>query len=154
MPPAAPVLVQASAVGIYGDAGDRACDEGAPAGDDFVAQVAVAWERAFFAGESGGGPRRAALRLGFILGRDGGGLVPLVRLTRWFLGGAAGSGRQFLSWLHREDFCAACRWIIDRTESRGVYNLTAPRPVPNAEFMRELRAVLGRPWSPRPRPGR
>jgi uncharacterized protein (TIGR01777 family) len=142
------VLVQASAIGIYGDAGERVCDETAPAAADFVAEVVAAWEAAFFAGENPGGPRRVALRNGFILGRDGGGLVPLVRLTRCFLGGAAGDGKQVLSWLHLADFCAICRAVIARPESRGVYNATAPAPVTNAEFMRRLRETLHRPWSP------
>jgi hypothetical protein len=110
--------------------------------------VVAAWEQAFFAGSTPGGPRRVVLRSGVILGRNGGGLVPLVRLTRAFLGGAAGSGKQYLSWLHGDDFCSICRWVVARTESEGVYNATGPAPVPNAEFMRQLRKAVGRPWSP------
>jgi uncharacterized protein len=146
--PAPSVLVQASAIGIYGDSGDRICDEAAPPGSDFTAEVVAAWEAAFFAGAEAAGPRRVALRSGFILGRDGSGLPRLAGLTRKFLGGAAGNGRQYMSWLHVEDFCAICRWAISRRETRGVYNATAPRPSTNAEFMRLLRETLGRPWSP------
>jgi uncharacterized protein (TIGR01777 family) len=142
------VLLQASAVGIYGDSGDRTCDETSPASSGFIAEVVAAWEAAFFSGDTSGGPRRVALRIGFVLGRDGGGFVPLVRLARLFLGGATGSGRQFVSWLHIGDLCSACRWLIARTDSRGVYNVAGPAPVTNAEFMRELRKTLGRPWSP------
>jgi uncharacterized protein (TIGR01777 family) len=142
------VLVQASAIGIYGDTGDRVCDEASPPGADFMADVVATWERTFFAGGTLGGPRRVALRSGFILGRSGGGLVPLAGLTRSFLGGAAGNGKQYLSWLHVDDFCSVCRWVIARPESEGVYNVTAPAPVPNADFMRQLRKVIGRPWSP------
>lgn len=146
--PAPSVLVQASAIGIYGDSGDRICDEATPPAADFTAEVVAAWEAAFFAGAEAEGPRRVALRSGFILGRDGGGLPRLARLARMFLGGAAGSGRQYISWLHIEDFCAICRWAISRKETRGVYNAIAPRPSTNAELMRVLRKTLSRPWSP------
>jgi len=145
-PPA--VLIQASAIGIYGDAGDRICDETTPPAADFLAEVVEAWEAAFFGGKTAGGPRRLALRNGHILGRDGGFLAPLARLARCFLGGATGSGRQYVSWLHVADYCALCQWAVDHPECRGIYNATAPHPVPNADFMRELRKTLGRPWSP------
>jgi len=143
-----PVLVQASAIGVYGNPGDRICEEGSPAATDFMAEVVSTWEAAFFSGGPAGGPRRVALRSGVILGREGGALPPLIRLTRAFLGGTAGSGRQYLSWLHVGDFCQACLWVTHRPESAGIYNVTGPAPVPNAAFMRELRQVLGRPWSP------
>jgi len=142
-----PVLVQASAVGIYGDAGDRICDEKAPAGTDFVAEVVSAWESAFFREAGQGGPRRVALRIGFVLGA-GGGLDPLARLARRFLGGAVGGGRHYVSWLHLGDFCRICAWAVGRDESRGVYNAVAPVAATNAELMRELRSALNRPWSP------
>jgi uncharacterized protein (TIGR01777 family) len=113
-----------------------------------MAEVVLAWEAAFFSGDPAAGSRRVALRLGFILGREGGGLPPLLRVTRAFLGGAAGRGRQYLSWLHVADFCQACLWVVQRRESSGTYNATAPAPVTNAAFMRELRRAAGRPWSP------
>jgi len=143
-----PVLVQASAIGIYGDTGDRICDESEPAASDFIARVVTKWETAFFGGNAVLGQRRMALRIGFILGRDGGGMAPLTRLVRSYLGGAAGSGRQYLSWMHSDDFCAACRWLIGQPDAQGVYNLTGPAPATNSEFMRALRNTLGKPWSP------
>jgi uncharacterized protein len=144
-PPA--VLVQASAIGLYGETGDRICDETTPPGTDFLATVVSAWEAAFLAAPAGG-PRRVILRQGHLLGRDGGLLTPLARLTRCFLGGAAGSGRQYLSWLHLADYCALCEWVIAGPECQGIYNACTPSPVTNAEFMRQLRQVLHRPWSP------
>jgi uncharacterized protein (TIGR01777 family) len=142
------VLVQASAIGFYGDTGDQICDETVPPATDFIAEVVATWESTFFARNATGGPRRVALRSGFILGRNGGGLKPLIRIARAFLGGAAGSGKQYLSWLHVEDFCRICQWVIARKESTGIYNTTGPVPVTNTEFMRELRKALIRPWSP------
>jgi uncharacterized protein (TIGR01777 family) len=143
-----PVLIQASAIGIYGNTGDRICDETSPAAADFLAQVVVTWEAAFFGEKGTGGPRRVALRQGHVLGRNGGFLPPLARLTRLFLGGATGRGGDYLSWLHIADYCALCQWVIAHPECQGVYNAAAPSPATNAEFMRELRKVRRRPWSP------
>jgi NAD dependent epimerase/dehydratase family enzyme len=88
------------------------------------------------------------VRIGVVLDAEHGALPPLERLARWFLGGAAGSGRQFLSWVHREDLLAAFEGALTRPELSGTYNACAPNPVSNADFMRELRTVLGRPWCP------
>jgi uncharacterized protein (TIGR01777 family) len=142
------VWLQASAIGIYGDAGDRVCDEAAPEGTGFTADVCRAWEGAFFAAPTGSGPRRVALRIGVVLGRDGGALPLLAGLTRGFLGGATGSGRQYISWVSLADLCALFRWAIDTPSAHGRYNATAPDPVTNAAFMRTLRQVLHRPWCP------
>jgi uncharacterized protein (TIGR01777 family) len=142
------VWLQASAIGIYGDAGDRVCDEAAPEGTGFTADVCRAWEGAFFAVPAGSGPRRVALRIGVVLGRDGGALPLLAGLTRGFLGGATGSGRQYISWVSLADLCALFRWAIDTPSAHGRYNATAPDPVTNAAFMRTLRRVLHRPWCP------
>ncbi len=143
-----PVWVQASSLAIYGNPGDRECGETAPHGSGFSAEVCEAWEKALFETIRVDGPRKIALRIGFVLGRDGGALEPLAKLARWYLGGAAGTGRQYISWIHVEDFCRIVQWVIDRAEANGIYNVTAPNPVTNAEFMREVRHVLGRPWSP------
>ena len=81
-------------------------------------------------------------------GAAGGAFPPLAKLARWFLGGAAGSGRQYISWLHLADAVRIYRAAIDRDDFQGVYVAAAPQPVTNAEFMRALRAALHRPWSP------
>jgi uncharacterized protein (TIGR01777 family) len=139
-----PVWIQASSLAIYGNPGDRICDETAPLADDFSARVCKAWEEALFASDSA---RRVALRIGIVLGR-GGALGAWAKLARWFLGGSAGSGRQYVSWLHQDDFVSMVRWAIDRPQAMGTYNATGPNPATNADLMREVRRALGRPWSP------
>ncbi|HYY93746.1 MAG TPA: TIGR01777 family oxidoreductase [Pyrinomonadaceae bacterium] len=142
------VLVQAGSLAIYGDAGRRVCDESAPAGTGFPVEVCRRWERAFDALELPA-TRKVLLRIGFVLGRDGGALPTLVRLARLYLGGTIGAGRQYISWLHVRDFCRIVLWSVEREDVRGVFNATGPAPVTNAEFMCELRCALKRPWSPR-----
>jgi uncharacterized protein (TIGR01777 family) len=141
------VFAQASGVGYYGDTGDQVVDEGAPPGNDFPAEVCRQWEGAFNALNLRA-TRKVVLRLGVVLGRDGGALPVLEKLTRWFLGGAVGSGRQFLSWIHVADLIQMFVSAIEQPELTGVFNATAPAPVTNREFMRELRHALHRPWSP------
>jgi uncharacterized protein (TIGR01777 family) len=142
-----PVWVQAGSLAIVGDTGDRWCDEDTPPADDFSAQVCQAWEKACLAPDLPG-VRRVLLRIGFVLGRDGGALKVLARLTRLFLGGAAGSGRQYISWLHEDDLNRLILAAIRQPDFQGVYHAAGPAPATNAEFMRELRRVLQRPWSP------
>ncbi|MDQ2766762.1 MAG: TIGR01777 family oxidoreductase [Gemmatimonadota bacterium] len=141
-----PVWVQASAVGIYGNAGDALCDESAPHGNDFMADVCEQWEAAFRAALTPD-TRRAVLRFGVVLGRDGGALPTLATLARWGLGGTVGSGRQYISWIHRDDLVS----VVDRaitTEMSGPYNAANHVPETNAAFMKRLRSAVHRPWSP------
>jgi len=142
------VLVQAGSLAIYGDAGRRVCDEGAPAGRGFPVEVCLRWEHAFNSLDLPA-TRKVLLRIGFVLGRDGGALPRLARLARLHLGGTTGEGRQYISWLHVRDFCRLVLWSVERDDARGVFNATGPSPVTNAEFMCELRCALKRPWSPR-----
>jgi uncharacterized protein len=144
-PPSA--WVQAASLAIYGDPGPRVCDETAPAGEGFNAEVCMLWEQAFEAVPLPD-TRKTVLRIGFVLGERGGVLEPLIRLTRLFLGGAAGSGKQYISWLHVEDLNRIFEWSIERRELEGVFNATGPSPVTNAAFMHALRSALHRPWSP------
>jgi hypothetical protein len=146
------VWVQASATGYYGDTGDRLYDETVPNGDDTLAQLCWDWEQAL---EAVNAPslRRVVLRIGFVLGREGGALPVLARLTKFFLGGAAGSGRQFISWIHLADLVRMFASAVNNEALAGIYNAVAPEPVTNAVFMRELRHALHRPWSP-PAPAR
>jgi uncharacterized protein (TIGR01777 family) len=145
MPPR--TWVQASATGIYGDSGDRICDESTPTGAGFLAETCQQWENAFHE-QATPGVRRVVLRLGIVLGRNGGALPPLARLARWFLGGSAGSGRQYVSWLHLTDVRHVFLESIRREDLSGTYVAASPEPVTNAEFMRGLRGALHRPWSP------
>jgi len=141
------VFVQAAAVGIYGDTGDKVCDESSPPGAGFLGETCRQWEKAFDESPTPG-VRRVMLRLGVVLGREGGAFPPLARLARWFLGGAVGRGRQYISWLHLADAVRIYRETIDREDFQGIYVAAAPQPATNAHFMRELRAAVHRPWSP------
>lgn len=141
------VFVQLAGVGIYGDKGGRICDETTAPGDDFVSEVCKKWETAFDSVDSPS-TRKVLLRLGVVLGRNGGFLHVLSRLTRWFLGGQVGEGRQYISWIHIADLSRMILQAIDQEQFTGVFNATAPNPVTNAELMRALRRALHRPWSP------
>jgi uncharacterized protein (TIGR01777 family) len=145
MPPR--VWVQASAVGFYGDTGAVACNETSPAGANALAEICRHWEAAFNSANTPA-TRKVVLRIGFVLGRDGGALPVLARLTKWFLGGAVGSGRQYISWIHLADLAKMFVAAVENDYLSGPFNAVAPVPVTNAEFMRGLRGVLGRPWSP------
>ena len=141
------VFVQIAGVGIYGDKGERICDENTAPGDDFVTRVCEKWEAAFESVEAPA-TRKVLLRLGVVLGPNGGFLGLLGRLTRWCLGGQVSNGRQFLSWIHIADLSRMVLASIENQELTGVFNATSPSPVTNAEFMCELRRALHRPWSP------
>jgi hypothetical protein len=109
----------------------------------FSIDVARAWEAAL---EESVTPRtrRVLLRSAVVMSPDAGGILDtLLRLVRLGLGGAHGDGRQFVSWIHRDDFVEAIRWLIDRADIDGVVNVAAPNPVPNAAFMRALREAAG-----------
>jgi uncharacterized protein (TIGR01777 family) len=143
------VLIAASAIGIYGDRGDAVLDEESGPGQGFFPQLCSAWEAA--AGPAvDAGIRVVHLRIGVVLGRgaDGkpagmlGKLGPLFRLG---LGGRLGNGRQWLSWVSEADVVAAVLFALEHNELAGVFNVTAPGPVTNAEFTRDLAAVLHRP---------
>jgi uncharacterized protein (TIGR01777 family) len=138
--------VQASAVGIYGNAGDRLCDESAPRGTDFMAQVCQQWEDAFRSAITPA-TRGVVLRFGVVLGREGGALPMLARLARLGLGGTVGSGRQYISWIHRDDMLAVVERAV-ASRMTGPYNAANHVPETNAVFMKRLRAVVHRPWSP------
>lgn len=141
-----PVWVQSSAVGIYGNAGDALCDESAPHGSDFMADVCEQWEAAFRAALTPA-TRRVVLRFGVVLGSEGGALPTLASLARWGLGGTVGSGRQYISWIHRDDLVALVERAIT-TPMSGPYNAANHVPETNAAFMKRLRQVVHRPWSP------
>ena len=141
------VWVQASATGFYGDTGDHACNENSPPGHNVLAEICRQWEAAFAVAKVPN-TRKVTLRISFVLGRDGGALPVLSRLTRWFLGGAAGNGRQYISWIHLADLVQMFVTSVQRENPKGTFNAVVPGAVTNAKFMRELRRVLRRPWSP------
>jgi uncharacterized protein (TIGR01777 family) len=141
------VWMQAGAIGFYGDPKDRLCDENSSIGDDALAGICGPWEAAFNSAPSPK-TRRVLLRIGFVLGRDGGALPVLAGLAKWFLGGTVGNGKQFISWIHIEDLSRMFIEAVARDDLTGTFNAVAPNPVTNREFMRALRRALHRPWSP------
>jgi uncharacterized protein (TIGR01777 family) len=142
------VWVQAGAGGFYGNCGDQWCDETSPNGRDSLAEVCRLWENAFHAAASIH-TRRVLFRIGLVLGRDGGALPMLANLTRCFLGGAAGNGKQYISWIHLADLTQMFLQAIEPDNYlAGTYNAVAPNPATNAEFMRAIRHNYYRPWCP------
>ncbi len=138
------VLINASAIGIYGDAGDAECDEEAPAGHDFLAEVGKAWEAAAEAARAAG-IRTVFLRLGVVLSRHGGALPRMLPAFRMCGGGRMGSGRQWMSWVSLDDVLGIVRFALETNALDGAVNAAAPSPVTNAEFTRSLARMVHRP---------
>lgn len=145
------VVIQASAIGIYGNRGEEVLDESSGPGEGFLANVAKNWE-----GSTGEiealGVRRVVIRTGVVLGSSGGALARMLLPYRFFVGGPLGNGKQWMSWIHIADEVGAIKFLLKREDLSGVFNLTAPRPLPNRSFSREIGRLLGRPsWFPVPR---
>jgi uncharacterized protein (TIGR01777 family) len=138
------VLVSASAVGYYGEQGTRTLDESAPAGVGFLAQLCERWEAAALQAEQHG-LRVALLRIGIVLGSDGGALRAMLPAFRLGLGGPLGSGRQAVPFIQLEDLLSVIMRAIEDERVRGPLNCSAPEPVDAAGFARALGAALGRP---------
>jgi len=138
------VLVCASAVGFYGDRGDRRLDEASAAGDGFLADVVRAWEEAAEPARVAG-IRVVHLRLGLVLWPAGGALERLLLPARAGFGGRLGSGRQWWSWVGLDDVVGAVLHAIATDRLAGPVNVAAPNPVTNAEFTEVLARVLNRP---------
>ncbi len=143
MPSPPKVLVSASAVGYYGDRGDVPLAEDVPPASDFLAELCREWENEA-AAASEFGVRVTTLRIGLVIGPDGGTLSAMLTPFRLGLGGRLGSGRQWWSWIHRSDLARLIRFALT-TEVRGAMNATSPEPVRQDEFARTLARVLGRP---------
>lgn len=143
------IFIQASGINHYGLKGDAA-DESTPPGTDFLSQLTVDWEASTEPVE-GLGVRRAIVRSAIVLDR-GDGLMPLLELpVKLFLGGRIGRGTQAVPWIHIKDWVGAVRFLIDKKNAQGPYNLIAPMSVSNTEFTRTLAGVLDRPhWFPAP----
>lgn len=145
------VFLSGSAIGYYGDCGDRIVDESTGPADDFAARVSVAWEDAARVAESDA-TRLAFLRTGIVLDPSGGALAEQLPFFRLGLGGRIGSGRQWFSWITLRDEVEAIIHLLTHDVS-GAVNLTAPNPVTNATFTRALGAALRRPTLlPTPKP--
>lgn len=134
--------INASSATIYNGSYEKLQTEAhGDIGNDFSMDVCKQWE-ATFDSFNGMGTRKILMRISIVLGKDGGALPTLGKLVRFGLGGRHGNGRQFCSWIHVEDFCRAVEWLISNPSATGAYNVTAPIPVRNHEFMGSLRKSL------------
>jgi uncharacterized protein (TIGR01777 family) len=137
-------LVSASAVGWYGDQGDRVVTEQTPPVPGFTHDLCAAWEReaqrAAVAGH-----RVCIARIGVVLEPTGGALAKMLPAFRLGGGGPLASGRQWFPWIHREDMVAVLQWLLENAGANGAYNASAPNPVTNADFTKALGRALGRP---------
>ncbi len=133
--------INASSSAYYGFS-SRKMDERAGPGDDFPARICVEWERAFLSASTTK-TRKVAWRLGVVLQRNKGLVMPFAGLVKSFLGGKLGSGKQFFTWIHEEDFLNSALWTINNEHAAGAYNLTSPEPVSNEDFMKALRKAIG-----------
>jgi len=138
------VLLSGSAIGYYGDRGDAVLDESAEAGADFAARLCAAWEAAALGAESLG-VRVCLLRTGLVLSRQGGLLVRMLLPFKFGLGARIGSGKQWMSWIHIDDYVAMLLKLLNEVHARGPYNMTAPQPATNREFTATLATVLHHP---------
>jgi len=138
------VLVSASAIGVYGDAGDAECRENAPAGAGFLADLCVAWEREAQRANALG-VRVAIPRIGVVLGAEGGALAPMLPAFRLGLGGPIAGGRQWLSWIHLDDMVGVLVSMLEDKRWSGAVNAVAPGAVRNVDFARALGAAVHRP---------
>ncbi|MGV3616736.1 MAG: TIGR01777 family oxidoreductase [Fimbriimonas sp.] len=133
--------VNASAVGYYGNRGEAPVTEESLPGTGFLAETCVQWEQAVVAAY----PSATRVRVGMVLGRDGGALPVLARLARLGLGGPVGHGRQGVPWIHRDDLVGMMVWLLGLAEPPTVINGVAGS-VSNAELMKEVRRAVGRPF--------
>jgi uncharacterized protein len=137
------VLVSQSAVGYYGSRGDQELDEQSPAGHDLLAEIVVAWEQAAVAAPA---PMRVVYtRTGVVLSASGGALAKMLPFFKLGVGGPVAGGKQYVPWIHLDDVVGGLIRCLDDGDATGPVNLTAPRPVTNAEMSRALGHVLGRP---------
>lgn len=139
------VVIQASGIGYYGFHGDEVLDEDAAPGHDFLARLAAyEWEPSTAAVEALG-VRRAIIRTGVVLAKEGGALPRQLLPFRLFVGGPMGSGKQWVSWIHLADEVGAIRFLIEHPEAEGAFNLAAPGAVTNAQFAQAIGRVIKRP---------
>ena len=139
------VLVNASAVGFYGDRGDEELTEDRPPGEGFLSEVCREWEAAAMAAANVGEVRVAVARIGFVLGADGGAWPLLRRAFRLGLGGRLGDGKQWMSPVHVADVAGLFVALVENDAAHGAFNAVGPEPVRNAEFTRAVAHALHRP---------
>ena len=140
-PPA--VLINASGIGYYGDRGDEVVTEATRHGDDFLAHLCLDWERE--AEQASATARVVIVRSALALHPDGGALAQMLTPFRFGVGGPVGSGRQYMAWIHLDDWVSLVVWLLTKGEARGAFNAVAPTPVTNRAFSHALGRALHRP---------
>jgi len=138
------IFLSGSAIGIYGDQGDKPLNESASVNGGFGHQLCMAWEQAALKAEAFGA-RVVLLRTGLVIGSKGGFLKPMEWPFRLGLGGPLGTGRHWMSWIHRDDHIRMMCALLANPHASGPYNLTAPQPVTNSEFTTTLARIVRRP---------
>ena len=138
------VLVNASAIGIYGARGEEALDENASTGEGFLASVCKDWEAEAVKARSLG-MRVVLMRTGVVFGKNGGALKKMLPVFKLGLGGKLGSGKQYMSWIHVDDLASMYVQAVEDNTMNGQYNAVSPYPITNAEFTKTLGKTLGRP---------
>jgi uncharacterized protein (TIGR01777 family) len=140
------VWINASSATIYVDSRDQMMTESTGIiGNDFSMDVCKKWEAEFNRFRLPR-TRKVIARISIVLGKGGGALPPMINLVRVGMGGPQGDGKQFMSWTHERDVCRAMQWLYENGNAKGVYNITAPTPIPNIDFMKHLRTELGVRW--------
>ncbi len=140
----APALISASAIGFYGDTGERTVDEDDAAGTGFLADVCRQWEAATGPAIKAGA-RVVQLRIGVVLSAEGGALQKMLTPFKLGLGGVVGTGRQVMSWIHLDDLVSVIEYAVTHGDLSGPVNAVAPEPVTQRDFAKTLGRVLGRP---------
>lgn len=135
------VLCSASAVGFYGSSGDHVLKESDEAGEGFLAEVGVDWEKEARRAEEKE-IRTAIFRLGVVLGKDGGAMEKMIPAFKMYLGGPLGDGKQWFPWIHLQDVIGAMKFLIENKDQSGPYNFTAPHPVRNKDLADTLGKLL------------
>lgn len=137
--------INASAIGIYKKSLNTVYDEYSTDVDtDSFSSICTEWEKAFYDAPSPQ-TRKVILRLAMVLGKDGGSFPVLSKLTKYGLGGKAGSGNQYISWVHEKDLARIIEWVINNKTANGIYNCSSPEPLTNQDFMSALRMAMHQP---------
>ena len=139
------VWINAGSAAIFGDSGSEIKDEDSAVGNGFSPQVCKEWEQAFQESETPD-TRKVFLRIGLVLQKGGGILKPFMNLARFGLGGKIGTGRQYMTWIHEEDFTNIIDWVIQDTSVEGILHCASPFPVTNKNFMKAMRLAVSVPF--------
>ncbi len=140
------VWINASSATIYNGSYEKLMTETTgDIGDDFSMDVCKQWEKEFNT-YNDLATRQITMRISIVLGWDGAALPALRSLIKFGLGGSQGDGKQYCSWIHVNDFCRTVDWLIENDSAKGIYNVTAPAPIPNQEFMKILRKGMNVPF--------